>query len=101
MSGARRLVVVRGSGKRLMNGLVKLTALRRRRGRKKATIGLSHVSRSQERRGLGMNPRGVGVNAASCAVSHAEATIMAEYETALLHCPFLLLSMSSEDRIPY
>ena len=46
MSGARRLVVVRGSWKRLMNGLIKLTALRRRRGRKKATIGLSHVSRS-------------------------------------------------------
>ena len=44
MSEARRLVVVGGSGKRLMNGLVKLTALRRRRGRKKATIGLSHVS---------------------------------------------------------
>ena len=45
MSEARRLAVVGDSGKRLMNELVKLTAWRRRRGRKKA-VGLSHVSRS-------------------------------------------------------
>jgi hypothetical protein len=59
------------------------------------------ISREQ-RRGLGMNPRGVGVNAASCAVSHAEATIMAECETALLHLPLPApIYLSSEDRIPY
>jgi hypothetical protein len=47
-----------------------------------------------------MNPRGVNVNAASCAVSHAEATIIAEYETVIL--PFFPPSTSylSTSRIP-
>ena len=46
-----------------------------------------------------MNPRGVSVNAASCAVSHAEATIIAEDETVILPHPFCLLFTNQKSQI--